>query len=117
MESFGSRGYVLFTIQGYLLNNLTWEMKPIGPRVGWPCDRRYRSRIAYPHWPATTHKEAFDQLCLLTQKHNCHHRYLAMQWWSAVTQLSILVTETPEFQAEQTKIANDIRTVDTLSID
>ena len=78
-------------------------------RAGWPCDCRYRSRVAYPHWPATTHKEAFDQFYILTQKHNCHHRYLAHQWWISVTQLSTLATEAAQFGEEQAKLADDIR--------
>jgi hypothetical protein len=101
--------WVRFVYDTRIISGMNWEMKPTGRKTGWECDCHGRSRIAYPHWPPTTHKEAFDQLCMLTQRHNCHHRYLAMQWWSEVTRASTLTIKTPAYREEQTNIANDIR--------
>lgn len=81
--------WIRFAYDARVTSDLTWEMRPTGPLEGWNCDCRSRRRITYPHWPQATHKEAFDQLCMLTEKHNCHRRYLAHQWWVSVTGLSI----------------------------
>jgi hypothetical protein len=55
-----------FVYDARILSDVKWEMKTTGPQAGWPCDGRYRSRIAYPHRPATTHEEAFfpGRVCL-----------------------------------------------------
>jgi hypothetical protein len=78
--------------------------------ITWSCKQALsRSRIAYPHWPPTTHREAFDQLCLMQDPHNRHRRYLSHQWWTYVLELAGAAGEPQNVCGDYMEIADGIR--------